>query len=173
MNDERKLEALQQATGLDVTALGAAKKAEAEAEGRESKEVKDEATPEPVAETAPEPAASGGIGITAETIGLALAEAMTPILVRLEALESKALAPVEEPVTPFDAIMHSYESRVIGSDDAKVDGRTKEARDAPQERLDGFPAKVNNDGFAAHSINRIFGGQLAKELAGFQGGESE
>lgn len=165
MNEQEKLEALQQMTGLDVTALGAAKKAEAEDAGRESKEVKEEVVPEPVAETASE---QGGLVLTPELIGQALATIMQPVFNRLDELE-KAVGGLEEKETddPYAAMMHSFKSSVIGQPDAKVDGRTKEAKDAPLERANGFPpgTKLNNDGYAATSVNRIFGGQLAKELA--------
>lgn len=170
MNEQQKLDALQRMTGLDVSALGAAKKDEAEEAGRESKEVEAEPEPQPAKTATPDPS---GVGLTPELIGQALAMAIQPVLDRLDALEQKAQAEPEL-VDDFAILMDSYKSNVIGQPDARVDGRTKEAKDAPAERpSDGFPAgaKLNNDGFAARSVNRIFGGQLAKELAERQGGQ--
>ena len=163
MNDAQKLEALQQMTGLDVTELGAAKKQEAEDAGRESKEVKEEAV---VAVEAQEPPA---LVLTPELMGQALAAVMQPVLDRLDALEKAQTEPEEkETADPFAAMMNIHSSSVIGQPDARVDGRTKEAKDAPKERLDGFTApraKVNSDSLPAQSINRLFSGTTAKELS--------
>lgn len=154
--------------GLDpaeIEAVLEAKKAQVQAEGRESKEVEPEqAAPEPVA---PEPAAPAiTADVIAQAMGAAITQAMEPVLTRLEALEQKA-KDADNP-DPFEAIMTSYKSRVIGSDETRVDGRTKEAKDAPVETpaMDGFapPVKVQSGSIMANSVNRIFGNVTAKEL---------
>jgi hypothetical protein len=166
MNEDQKLEELRQVSGLDPKILGAEKKAEAEEAKLESKEVKEEV---PVVEIAPEPETVQP-ALTPELIGQAMAQAIQPVLDRLTALEQKAQAePVEEKEAddPFAALMHSFKSSVIGSEEARVDGRTKEAKDAPVEHQSGFPAKrvkVNSESLVANTLNRLYDGTTAKEL---------
>ena len=166
MNQDKK-DFLAQA-GFDVAeieAVLASKKQQADAEGRESKEIKDEE----VEQAAPEPQPAITADVIAQAMQSAVTQAMEPVMARLEALEQKAKA-ADDP-DPFEAIMHSFKSRVIGSKEAKVDGRTKESKDAPLETApDGFapPVKVRTDSLVGQSINRIFGGQTAKELAAVQ-----
>jgi len=148
-----------------IEAALAAKKQQVENEGRESKETKDE-TPD---EQAPEPQPTFTADVIAQAMQGAVTLAMEPVLARLAELEQKAKA-ADDP-DPFEAIMTSFKSRVIGSEDARVDGRTKEAKDAPLETApDGFAphVKVNSDSLVANSVNRIFGGQTAKELVALQ-----
>jgi len=163
MNQDKK-DFLAQA-GFDVAEIEAAlaaKKQQADAEGRESKEVKEE-----VVETAaPEPQPAITADVIAQAMQSAMTQAMEPVLARLAELEQKA-KDADDP-DPFEAIMHSYKSRVIGSEDTKVDGRTKEAKDTPLEAaLDGFAprVKVQSDSLVANSVNRIFSNQTAKELS--------
>jgi len=164
MNQDKK-DFLAQA-GFDVAEIEAAlaaKKQQADAEGRESKEVKEEVV-EQVA--APEPQPTITADVIAQAMQSAMTQAMEPVLARLAELEQKA-KDADDP-DPFEAIMHSYKSRVIGSEDTKVDGRTKEAKDTPLEAaLDGFAprVKVQSDSLVANSVNRIFSNQTAKELS--------
>jgi len=177
MNDKEKLDELIRLTGLDPVAIGQQIKQEAEALGLESKEAKDTvedvAEPEPVEAPAVE-TAPAGVGLTAEDIGAAIANAIVPLMQRIDELEKSLAEPtpeekqVEDEPTPVDLIMAAYKSRVVGADETRVDGRTKEGRDGPAQVETNATPKVQGDSLPAQILNNIYGGGLLKSLKEMQ-----
>lgn len=182
MNIPKDKKEFLQEIGLDPEVIQTAletQKARLDAAAVESKETKDEtevveATPELEATVGPVAAPA----ITAADIGTAIATALTPFMAELgelkkqvDALQSEPPEEKEtEPVTPLDAIMLAVRSGVIGHAEARVDGRTKEAKDGPVEKQAGINPRNKLHGFnpVADSVNALFNGELVKGLQGVQ-----
>jgi hypothetical protein len=138
---EKKLEELE-AVGFDVDALTAkltAAQQKAEDEERESKEVETEEKDETeVVETQPEAteplAPSFDYDALAGAIGAALDERLEPLQQRIAALEVDDSEEEKEiDLTPAASVAGLIRSAVLGQAAARVDGRSKEAKDAPAE----------------------------------------
>lgn len=150
---------------------------EVEEETTEETEVKEEETVAAVAETetAEEPEAAEepfGLEQLADTISGAINAAIEPLAQRIEALEGKeAERAVEaeekqaEPETPLMALGQLLKSRVIGAQEARVDGRTKEANDGPQETepASSTPLRSGNP-LADATVSRLLAGKTWQEL---------
>jgi hypothetical protein len=191
---EKKLEELK-AAGFDVEALMADLKAGADAESRESKEVEGEKEPTETkaeVETAGEPTTS--VAVTEETVtesaeelptvlftehqmealADAFSTALQPIQDRLDVLETEPLPPEESPKEkdgneqlelPSDFLGKLLHSRVIGNEQTRVDGRTKEANDKPKEAESDADAGVRlAHPMAEQTINRLLTGATYREL---------
>lgn len=160
MNEEQKLEALREATGLDPATLGAEVKAEAEKRGLESKEVGDENSAEPTAPTEAPVAA-----VTAQDIAAALQAVVTPLVARLEALETEAKERREkeaEPPSPGANILSLMKDMsVIGKPEAQVDGR-KARHEGPTETLVDQP--LQDGSFFSSVMGPILDGSFQKGM---------
>ena len=147
---DEKLAELQQATGLDPSALGEKKKAEAEALGLESK---DTDAPE-----APVPA------VTAEDIAAALQAVITPIAQKIAELEGELKALKESPPelpAPGASILEAMGAlSVVGKKEAQVDGRTAR-HEGPTETK----AQPGDAQFGNFMVDNIVGPLLNGEFA--------
>jgi hypothetical protein len=156
-DDEQKLEALRNATGLDPVALGAEKKAEAEKQELESKEASEES---PV-EVAPQP-------VTAEDIAAVLQQVLSPLLTRIEALESgvkEMQAPAPEPPMPGASIMALLkDASIIGKPEAALDGRKARYMDKPTETEAEAPLVDASGSFFNSVMGPILDGGFAKQM---------
>lgn len=150
-------------------------KEQAEAEGRESKEVQtkdvepDTQTTEPVAETsepAPAPVAALDPAQIALAIGTTIRDVLAPVLNRLETLEGQIKelsvqeAATKEAIelTPAASFAAHMRSAIIGQDTARLDGRGSEAKDKPRETGDysaGGPILASANPLANNTINQL------------------
>jgi hypothetical protein len=169
---EHKLEELQNA-GFDTGKLAemlASKKQAAVEEERESKEAETEdekaVVEEAAPEAPPEPAAVAFDPTTlVDDIASAINAAIEPLAQRLDALEQGAKERKEREESPALTFAELLKTRVVGSDEARVDGRTAEAKDRPAENKGQTPTIMNSgSAFADGLINRLISGQSMEEL---------
>jgi hypothetical protein len=150
---DEKLEELRQTTGLDPSAIGAEKKAEAEEQNLESKEK----------EEAPPPAAP----VTAEDIAAALSAVMAPVVQKLEELEGEVKALKEappEPPSPGENILSLMrDMSVVGKKEAQVDGRA--ARHEGPTETEAKETLFHSGNLLADSvIGPILDGSFARKM---------
>ena len=151
--EQEKLDELRETVGLDPATLGAEKKAEAEAQKLESKDVD---TPD-----APAPA------VTAEDIAAALKVVLAPIVQRIEAIEGelKALkeAPPEPPSPGANILEAMGNMSVIGKKDAQVDGRSARHEGPTETKAQPGDAQFGNF-MVDNIVGPLLSGDFANEM---------
>lgn len=146
---------------------------EVKAEVATETEAGEVAEAEPQTETTEEPVEASFTVDQMSTLADAFGQAMAPLMERLDTLETKMAEEPEEESEPeekqvelpSDFLGKLLHSRVIGAEETRVDGRTKAAKDGPEEtRPDGDGPVQLAHPLAESVINRVLTGATVREL---------